>query len=167
MNVLKSRIIGEEAQATLSPINGLTVTAAATHFDTAIQGNFSNCNLLGQQQNFTGNPFPYIPNWPLVFEGEYRHAIAGGTTALFGANANYRTATTADIGNGALLAIGGYYLLDLRLGVEGPDGRWRAQLYGRNVTDQYDWTNVARVADNLRRYAGMPATGGVQVKFEY
>ena len=33
VNVPKSRIIGEEFQATLSPIKGLTVTAAATHLD--------------------------------------------------------------------------------------------------------------------------------------
>ena len=61
----------------------------------------------------------------------------------------------------------GYTLVDLRLGVERDDGRWRAELYGRNITNAYYYTNLVRVIDTVRAYTGMPATYGVRLSFRY
>ena len=60
-----------------------------------------------------------------------------------------------------------YALLSLRTGVETSNGRWRAELWGRNVTDKYYLTGTIRAADYFSRFAGMPATYGISVYFRY
>jgi len=47
------------------------------------------------------------------------------------------------------------------------DGSWRFAIWGRNVTDEYYWNNVARAIDTVTRYAGMPTTYGVSLTFRY
>ncbi|WP_246870171.1 TonB-dependent receptor [Novosphingobium sp. SG707] len=166
-NVPKSEIDGAEAQISVFPIHGLTLSAAGTYLHSKVLGSFVNADILGNTVDFQGNAFPYTPTWQVVFDGEYRFAVGGGRTAILGGNANYRSQTTSGFGGNGLLAIDAYWLLDLRAGMEFGDGRYRVQVYGKNVTNQYYWTNVARAVDNVRRYAGMPATYGIQFSVKY
>ena len=63
------------------------------------------------------------------------------------------------------LAIPGYVLLDLRLGVT--RGPWTAEIWGRNVTNTWYWTSANHVNDVLLHYTGMPATYGVSVSYKF
>ncbi|MDX3899322.1 MAG: hypothetical protein QHC40_02215 [Sphingobium sp.] len=66
-------------------------------------------------------------------------------------------------------------LLDLRTGVQtrdgdgdgDGDGDWSIQAFGRNVTNKYYWINVAHAIDTVVRYAGMPATNGITIRYRY
>lgn len=167
VNIPKSRIVGAEAQLMLRPVTGMTLTAAGTYLDTKIQSNFNNFSLLGVPTNFKGSAFPYTPKWQLVFDGEDRIPISSSLVGIAGWNASYRTATIAGFGGDPRLDIDSYWLLDLRLGVEAPDGKWKAQLYGRNILNEYYWNNVSAGGDTIRRYAGMPATYGLQLSYRF
>ena len=103
----------------------------------------------------------------MVLDGQYKFPLSEGLDGMVGGNLNYRSKTTAGFGTNAFLAIDAYTIVDLRAGVEDPDGKWSAQIFGRNVTNEYYWTNVAKFNDTVRRYAGMPATYGVQVGFKF
>ena len=59
-----------------------------------------------------------------------------------------------------------YALIDLRAGVRDSDDRWRAWLWGRNITNKYYWTLAQRIGDTTVRFAGEPATYGVTVSFK-
>src|SRR5690606_37224829 len=59
-----------------------------------------------------------------------------------------------------------YATVDLRLGYEAADGRWRAMVFGRNVFNTYYWTNVITSSDATARFAGRPATYGVTLGFK-
>jgi hypothetical protein len=63
------------------------------------------------------------------------------------------------------LAIPGYTLIDLRLGVT--KGDWQFQIWGRNVGNTYYWTAADHVNDVLLHYTGMPATYGVTLSYRY
>ena len=63
------------------------------------------------------------------------------------------------------LAVPGYALLDLRAGIE--TDRWRFQVWGRNVTNQWYWTAAYRATDSLVRYTGMPTTYGFTLSYRY
>ena len=117
--------------------------------------------------NFQGSAFPYTPKWQLVLDGEERVPISGAVDGVFAANANYRTKTVAGFGGDPRLNIDSYWLVDLRLGVEDHGGKWKAELYGRNVFNKYYWNNINFGGDTLRRYVGMPATYGVQLSFKF
>jgi iron complex outermembrane receptor protein len=161
-NIPKSEIAGGEAQITLYPVHGLTLTAAGTYLHSKVKSDFINSDILGATTNFRGGAFPYTPKWQLVLDGDYRFPLTESVTGLFGGNANYRSKTTAGFGGNNLLDINSYWLLDLRAGIEFGDRKYRLQLYGKNVTNTYYWTNVNRSVDNVRRYAGVPATYGIQ-----
>lgn len=166
-NVPKSQIKGVEAQLSLFPVRGLTLTAAGTYLDTKVRGDFLNVDILGNSINFKGDAFPYTPKWQVVLDGDYRFPLGAGVNGNIGANANYRSKTTAGFGGSDLLDIDAYWLVDLRAGVDFRDGKYSVQLFGRNITNQYYWTNVARSLDNVRRYAGAPATYGIQFSLKY
>jgi len=62
--------------------------------------------------------------------------------------------------------INSYVLLDLRAGIRSP-GNWTLSIYGRNVTDKYYWTGSTHLIDTENRFAGMPATFGVQASYQF
>jgi outer membrane receptor protein involved in Fe transport len=93
-----------------------------------------------------------------------------------GANVNYQAETDGFFINRApfpdenvqpphVLYIPRRTLLDLRAGVE--TGAWRAQIWGRNVLNDYYWTGASHVNDVLYRYAGMPVTYGVTLSYRF
>ena len=87
--------------------------------------------------------------------------------AFVGVQGTYRSKTNAIVGETPLYDIDDYALLDLQLGVESPDGRWKAMLWGKNVTNEYYWTNVVAGQDTVVRYAARPATYGVTLGFNF
>ena len=166
VNVPKSRIQGAEFQISLFPMRGLTLTGSGTYLDSKVVGNFLNYDIVGTQRNFNGSAFPYTPKWQLVFDGDYRFRLSDRLNATVGTNVSYRSSTTASFGGDPRLGIDAYTLVDLRAGIESADKSWKVGVYGRNVTNQYYWSNVSAAVDSIRRYAGMPATYGVQVGYK-
>ena len=92
-----------------------------------------------------------------------------------GANMDYQDETTAgfvdtcqepgvpctsdlvDIrGNLTDLRINSRTLIDIRAGMD--FGEWQAQIWGRNITDEYYWTQSQSTNDTVMRWTGMPRT---------
>ena len=167
VNVPESRIQGAEGQVSVYPIRGLTMTAGATYIDSRIEGDYTNYTILGAQADFGGDSFPYTPQLQLVLDGQYEFPINDRLNGTAGLNYSYRSKTSAGFGDDPLLDIRAYSLLDLHAGVESPDRKWKFEAFGRNVTDTYYWTNVAKYNDVVRRLAGYPATYGVQLSYKY
>lgn len=166
VNVPKSKVMGFEASMSATPVDGLTLRNSLSYIDSEIQGGFSNFNYLGQFQNFSGEPFPHTPKWQANADVEYRFDVNDNYEAFVGANASYRSNTNAGFGQLAELLIEDYTLIDLRAGLEGD--AWRFQIWGKNVTDKYYYSETARLfGDSLVRYAGQPATYGVTVGYKF
>jgi len=49
----------------------------------------------------------------------------------------------------------------LRASVRTQDGKYRVEVYGKNVTNRFYWDNVSHPYDTVVRYAGMPETWGI------
>ncbi|AOH87167.1 TonB-dependent receptor (plasmid) [Sphingomonas panacis] len=167
VNVPRSRVNGAEAQIIVYPAHGLSLSAAGTYLDTKVTGPFLNYTVLATLRDFNGNPFPYSPKWQVNLDANYKFPLSSALNASLGANYSHRSKTSAGFGNEPLLEIDAYGLLDLQAGIESRDGKWRASVFGRNVTNTYYWTNVAKFFDDVRRLAGQPATYGVQVGLKF
>ena len=167
VNVPKSRVLGFEASAVWKPVQGLTVSPSITLVDSKILDNFSNFDPLARISNFGGEAFPYTPRWSGNTDMEYRFGLANGLEAFLGGNVSYRTGTNGAFGELPAFNIKGYTLLDLRAGVEGDGGRWRASVWGQNVTNAYYWTTASHISDGITRYSGRPVTYGVSVAYRY
>lgn len=161
VNIPKSRIWGIEGQVNLFPVKGLSVSAGGTYISSRVQSSFPNFSILGAPANFKGEAFPYTPKFQGVGDVAYERPLSDHLTGTWGASYSYRTKTVAGFGISDVLSIKAYGLLDLRAGVKSPDNRWRVELFGRNVTNSYYWTNVGRVFDVARRLTGRPATYGI------
>ncbi|AOH87316.1 TonB-dependent receptor (plasmid) [Sphingomonas panacis] len=185
VNIPMSRVEGAEFNATLLPLHGLRLNVGGTYVDTRIKSDPPNpTGPFGSQGgSFVGSPFPFTPKWQGVADAQYTFPISSGLNMYLGGNVTARSKANASLFNGGsavspydgasiaglekMLVIPGYALLDLRAGVETPDSKLRIEIWGRNVANKFYSTNIVRVSDYVYRFAGMPATYGVTLKFRF
>lgn len=167
INVPESRVKGAEFQVTVLPLSGLRLMAGGVYVDSKITSEYSNFTQFGVLASFQGQHFPYTPKWSLNGNIDYSFALDENLEAFVGGDLTYRSAASGDFVPDERVAVDGYTLLDLRAGLEAADKTWRVSLYGRNVTDKYYWTTATRRADAIVRFAGMPATYGVDFSVNF
>ena len=177
VNIPKSREDGAELSLLWEPLRGLTFNAAATYLDSKVTSSFINYApyITGPADtiDFKGESFPFTPKWSLNYGVGYEWPVGGNLSAFVRANASYQSKTVAAFGaaraatEGPPLDIKSYSLLDLNAGVETRDGSWRAQVWGKNVTNTYYWNNAFYYEDDTVRTTGMPATYGVTLTYRH
>lgn len=168
INVPKSSITGGEIQATWRPVGGLTLSTGASYIKSKIRGDFFNYDALSQFGNFGGEALPLTPDWQVTADGQYEFDLSGNLRAFVGGSLNHQGVTHAGLGSNPLFIIPAYTLLDARLGVETPDGRWRLMGFVRNLTDRYYWNNTFQSGPNLViKYTGQPRTFGATLSYRY
>jgi len=166
VNIPKSRITGAEIDLQWNPFRGLRIKGGLTYVDSKVLENPTiPIDPYGNPTNFIGEAFPNTPRWQGVMDAEYSIPINANVSGYVGSTFSYRSSSNAAFGDTPMFVLNAHGLLDLRLGVESK--RWRAELYGRNVTDKYYWTNVQHVTDTVTRYAGMPATFGIFTSYKF
>lgn len=167
VNVPKSRAWGFETEITAIVAKGLQVSGAVNYINTKVTQDFNTPDPLGDIFNINGETFPMAPKWQFSADVEYNFPVGENLEAFVGISPSYRSSTKAAFGTNPLLGVDGYTLLDLRAGIESDAGNWRGEVYARNVTDQFYWTQITREIDALTRTVGMPATYGVRVSYKY
>ncbi len=73
---------------------------------------------------------------------EYAWPVSSSLTGFAGANVTTNSKTYSVVGNDPASLLESFVLVDVRAGIETADSRWRAQLWGKNSTDRYYWTNA-------------------------
>ena len=167
VTIPKSHIEGFELSATARPTSSLTVTPAVTLVHSRIDGNFSNYNPLGQPGQFAGEAFPYTPEWSGNVDVDYQRPLNDRLNWFLGGNLSYQGATNGGFGELSAFRIRSYALLDLRVGIASASGRWRATIYGENLTNQYYWVSADHSGDVNVRQAGRPLSYGVRVSYRF
>lgn len=165
VNIPTSRIYGVEAAIDWRPVDGLTATLSGTYVKSRID-EFTGYNGTGVFADYSGSAFPFTPKWQVGGDVQYKWPVNDRWNAVVGTNVNYNSATNSTFGDPAILAINARTLVDLRAGVETEDGKFRVQLWGRNVFDKYYWNSTFQ-ADTAWRMAGRPATYGISVGWRY
>src|SRR3546814_7031999 len=70
----------------------------------------------------------------------------------------YNSKTNSTLGVASSSVIGSFKTVDLRAGIKALDERWSVSVWGRNVFNEYYWTNQFVTQDVIVRYAARPAT---------
>jgi outer membrane receptor protein involved in Fe transport len=175
-NIPKSRVRGAELELTAVPVEGLQISGGVTYLDAKIT-NYTGINAGGVPSDFAGTDIPFTSKWQYVASVDYAVPMEGSFRPFVGATLSGRSSATSIVGSavGAVQRAGfrslvpinqvydmpGYALLDLRVGIENPDGDWRLTFWGRNVTNKYYIQNIVTSFESIGRYAGQPATYGV------
>jgi iron complex outermembrane receptor protein len=162
VSIPQSHVAGIEAQVVAKPIQGLTIDASGTYLYTNID-QFTGFNALANLGNYSGTPFPFSPKWQVVADVNYEMPLTSDMTGFVGASLTYNSKTYAGIGALSLTEIDAYSLLDLRAGVTLDGEKYRAWLWGKNVTNTYYWNDVFIGGDAASRFVGQPATYGITI----
>ena len=181
INVPESEILGAEADVVFQVTEGLTLTGSVTYVDSEIT-EYEGTNLLGQANNFSGDPIPFTPELTYSLDVDYRIFMDNGGEVFMGLRAVGQDDSDAAIGAERIAwpegpysravdpypyVLDGYTTLDARLGYESPDQSWRVMLWGKNITDEYYWTTIIPASDDIARFAGRPRTYGVTLGYNF
>ena len=166
-NIPESSIYGGELSATLRPIRGLDVSGGVSYVHSRVDGSFLAPDPFGHIVDLKGEAFPATPEWQIIGDADYSFPVSGTLAAFVGGGVTYRSSTNAAFGLAPALDIDAYALVDLRAGVETLDGRWRVQVWGKNVSNRYYAVNIAHVSDTIGVTTGMPATYGVTLSSRF
>jgi outer membrane receptor protein involved in Fe transport len=187
VNVPESRLQGVELQVTYASRMGLTFTGALTYVDSKVTGSFPNFDPFGNPLNFQGMRFPFTPELSATADVRYNWTIGSGLNAFAGASVQYQTSINTAFADPALVAtvhrdpaggdlstipgdifhIPGRALVSARVGLAGPNDRWRAQLWVENLFDEFYYNNVIHTTDTTSAFTGMPRTYGVTLSFNF
>jgi iron complex outermembrane recepter protein len=159
-NVPKSTVDGGELQLAWAPLSGLRLTAAGTYLRAKVV-QFIGTNGDGIRENYAGTDVPYSPKFSSSATADYDWSVTAKWMATIGATVTQQSLSYATVGPTPIDRIDSYVLLDLRAGLATQDGRYRIQLWGKNVSNRFYWNNVSHPYDTVVRYVGMPATYGV------
>jgi iron complex outermembrane recepter protein len=178
LNVPKSYVFGLEGELVARPAQGLRISAGATYLKSKVKSDYSATadgfavyNAAGYTGNFKGSELPYTPKFSANIDAQYSVPVSDNLEAFLGGGLTYQSKQNTTFHNDGLPAddfyIKGYALLDVRAGVSSSDGRWRASIYGRNITNKSYVTAVSTYLDTLIRYRGKPAVYGLSLSYKY
>ncbi len=160
VSIPESHVEGAETQLVARPIEGLTLDTSATYVQTRID-RFRGFDARAHFGDHSGTPFPFSPKWQSITNIDYAFPLSPRTKGFVGGSLTYNSKTYAGVGALDILRIDPFTLLDLRAGVELGNGNYRVWAWGRNVTNEYTWSNVFANANAIARFVGQPATYGV------
>ncbi|ETI65815.1 hypothetical protein C100_00385 [Sphingobium sp. C100] len=178
-NIPKSSIKGFELEFTARPSDHLVVNAAYTYLDAKID-RFIGTNAGGDTGiDFAGTPIPYTPKHQISVSANYSQPLTSTINLFVGGTVNLRSSTIATLGGGenpstinatnagCVYCIRGYVVADAQIGIEDAGKRWRAFLWGKNIGNEYYWSNVVSGYDTVSRFAGRPATYGLTLSYSF
>ncbi|WP_342806354.1 TonB-dependent receptor [Alteromonas sp. M12] len=166
VNVPEAHVQGAEVQFRAIPLSGLTTSFTATILDSDVD-QYVGLNNAGIEEDLSGSIIPFTPKFQANADAEYRFSATSDIEAFVGGSLIHNSKTNSSLGEPDSGRIDAFTVLDLRVGLASDDGIWNATLYGRNVTDEYYWTNNFASQDVEVRFAAKPATFGIRVEYNF
>ena len=165
-NAPASFVRGAELSLSTTPLEGLLFSLAASWIKTEIE-EFESLDINGEPRDFSGRPFNYSPKLQYNLGVDYETRLNDSLYIGAAANYSYRDDSNATLEGNPLYAMDAYGLLDMRLKLGSNDGVWKAALWGRNITNEFQAINVYQIADIVGRYTGMPVTYGLSATYQW
>jgi len=166
VNIPKSSVKGAELSVNVNPGSGLQGDVAVTYLDATVD-KFVGINGAGVSADFSHTAMPFAPKLSLSAAASYEWLVSPDWMASVGGDVSHNSSTFSVVGQDPDSRISSFTLLDLRAGLRAVSNRWRVELWAKNVTNAYYWTNAIVVYDQRVRYAGMPRTFGVTLSYRY
>jgi iron complex outermembrane receptor protein len=176
-NVPRVRSEGVEIDAQARPTDNLSLYSSLT-FDDAVYASYVNgtCgleNITLTHCNLSGRPLAGTPKWSVAAGGEYSHPVRLGnreTEGYVGVDYTYRSSLYSAASDSIYSRLPSLNLVNLRVGVRAPDGRWDAYLWARNLFNENYLTFISAGIGNtgaLVSQLGDPRTFGVTLRAHY
>jgi outer membrane receptor protein involved in Fe transport len=185
VNVPKSRVFGTELEVQARPLRGLSLTASGTYLDAKVR---EYNGVVGESvdpvsglrtavtASFRDVQLPFSPKFQYNVRADYEFPIGSALRGYLGGGVNGQTKSVATLvlpGTSPfgvpsdLFKVDGRALVNLNAGIGSEDNRWRFMVWGKNVFNDYYWTNALQAFDNVVRYPGRPAEYGVAMSLRF
>lgn len=168
-NVAKASLYGGELELSARPTQDSHIGFNLAYLHSEVDDFVSSDPLEVARRN--GNTLPDAPELSTNLNAGYTFQLANGWTLEPQANISYTGKHWKEIDN--YVAVDGYTLVNLRLALTSPDGRWTFAAFGRNITDETYFVGLipaatsAGVVNGWQRTVGAPATYGISVSLRY
>ncbi|MET0360157.1 MAG: TonB-dependent receptor [Sphingobium sp.] len=166
-NAGKARIRGGEADITVRPLRGLSLTGAAGYLDAHLTADQSNSSVLvTATTGRAGDPIPNTPEWTASASAEYSWPLSDQLDGLLRADFAYtgRMQSSFRTADPYFTTSGNYSSLNLRAGIERE--KWGLYLFCQNVADVVGTTAVSSgLGYSNLSFTIPPRTVGINFRF--
>lgn len=178
-NVPKSTVKGFEFDLSARPLDGLSLYAQGTYLDTRVDRYVGTVgSAVNPQTGFfvpvtadlTGARLPFAPKWQFALGASGHIPVTKSVNLDLGADLRYQSRSTSVLGSAQLMddtRIDASTIVDARIGLSDVDKAWTLSLFGKNIFNEYYWSNSLTTFDTIVRYAGRPAEYGVTATFRF
>jgi len=118
----------------LTPIRGLSLSGGVTYAFTDTREFGNAIGLIAA--NRLNNRLPYAPLWSGSLSATYQIPITDSLGLLFSVNEKYNSSYNTDTQLNPLNMQSSYGMLNAKIGVGAPDGKWALELWGQNLADK-------------------------------
>ncbi len=167
INAARSIIKGLDLEARLQPAWNLEFSLSATLLDTKFTDFVSvDRNNPGEDPNRAGNPLPQAPNLSINLGTHYSWLLGTGKLT-FGVSYRYQSGIYFNIYADPAVKQDGYGIVNMSLDFESRNGRWYANIYGRNLTNELYAQTMLRndPLSGIKRFWGAPRTIGARLGY--
>jgi outer membrane receptor protein involved in Fe transport len=165
-NIPKSYIYGIEGDLTWRVTNTLTTSVSGIYEQSDIV-RYVNYDEFSQLLNFKGKPFAYTPKVQLNGIANYEVPLTDALHFTASVAVSYQSDTNGSFADLPIFDVKAHTIVDGTIGVAGADGKWRFDLYAKNLFDTYYWTGVTSATDSVFRYAGLPRQFGGRLTYNF
>ncbi len=160
-NAGEARGYGLEAEAAVRPVDFASLRLAGAWTDARYE------TFIDSGDDFSGNRMSQTPELAFNALLDLRRDLGGEFEGFWQTQADYTTRQYFSPANLNFESQGPLTLVDMRVGVEAPDGRWRLAAFVENLTDE-EYIGLAGEASFLNFGAfqaipGRPRVGGVRL----
>lgn len=170
-NVGQSTISGFETEATALVTDNFTLTATVGYLDANLDRFLADLNDGLGLHDRKYLPMTFAPKWSNSITGNHKQDFEWGRLTVQ-ASARYMsevyTSFTPVNAYSDLTKRQGNMIVDGSIAIETPDGRWRASLWGKNLTDEIVINNTMTVGQLIAlRVYQPPRELGVDISFKF
>jgi len=178
-NAAQSEAYGAEVDLLWRPVPQFTIDASIAYLDSEFTEFFSKDPLdpllFGPggasvpDQDLSGNRTRMSPKWSIAIHPEYEFMVSNGGTISLGSNFAYKSKQYHTEFNDERLAQDDYIMLDANVRYEAPDGRFSANAWVKNLTDELVYAGSFSVSTS-RAIGGTlmpPRTYGLTLGYEF
>lgn len=169
-NAASLRSQGIELDLTVRPVQGFSLTAAASYVDAKFRS-FPNAEGPTGPRNLYGQPLTDAPKFSLSIAGRYETPISDSLKAFIAADVFHRSSVFTELTYDPNLVQRAYTKINARIGLGQIDRGWTLELFGRNLTDTITFGRGGRPVFGsvtaLLPFAGAPSfpVGNTYIKF--
>jgi iron complex outermembrane receptor protein len=148
-NAGKARVRGLELETTIRPAEGFSITGNASYIDAKLRENQANANV--SAPGLKGDRIPYVPKFSAGIAAQYEWALSDTLSGFARIDGNTVGGSYSDFRPSGQPTVNftryidDYQLVNLRLGVEGPESSWAAYLFATNL---FDSTAITRATSS-------------------